>query len=565
MALALCVRSSNTALWIKAIPRKPNGYYRPLLLVILLVGFGFSLPLLNQFPFREDEAIYSFWALHFWQDPFFLTVWPDKPPIYLGALALAYQLFGASEASARWLNICFASATTAIVIATARHQWGERAALFSGVTMALSPFGLSFAPTAYTDPLLVLTGSAALYAALTRRCYWSGFWLGLAIMTKQQGLFYLPLVVAVLAASRWPRQRLRWAIFLFVSGLATIIAPIVYWDSLRWAVAPSPWDLGVKNYGALVLLPISQWAERLAEWTALAWYLLANSWGWLFVSVLLLYQAAKTVMKRPLFQVPPRHRSLSCTAGDNEQKDDHAQTSAAQRRPALFGAILLLWVIGFATLHVITNLQVWDRYLLPLVPVCALLWGAALASVAQKMQSALKWGISALWILLLVQPALSAAGGALPIGADHGDYAGLPQALNWLEQEMASDFLATRPEAEPTGFILYHHLLGWHYRFYLHEELQRRQIDLRWFPSALYLAQDATKAPHRRKFVIIPSWAPVRDLERFTGMHDINLIRRVRFAKMTVVELAPEPGQFCDWCYCRGWPEEGFATKKHYQ
>src|SRR6059058_3696768 len=92
------------------------------IIALTLVGFGLRLYLLNRFPFREDEAIYSFWALHAWHvDPLFLTVWPDKPPVFLWLLAATFRVFGSSQASARWLNIVCSTATIPVIAATARH------------------------------------------------------------------------------------------------------------------------------------------------------------------------------------------------------------------------------------------------------------------------------------------------------------------------------------------------------------------------------------------------------------------------------------------------------------
>ena len=65
--------------------------------------------------------------------------------------------------------------------------------------MALSPFAISFSPTAFVDPVLVLAGSLALCMTVFARPLSAGLWLGAAIMTKQQGLLYVPLVVAMLA------------------------------------------------------------------------------------------------------------------------------------------------------------------------------------------------------------------------------------------------------------------------------------------------------------------------------------------------------------------------------
>ena len=184
-----------------------------ILALITLAGFALRLPLLMRFPLREDEAIYGYWALHAWYvDPLFLHVWPDKPPVFLWLLSAALQLWGhgpeTAGAAARWINIMAGTLTIPVLAACARRWWGQGAAVVVALMVALNPFAISFAPTAFTDPLLVLAGSLALALIVRRRWFWSGFWLGIAIMTKQQGLLFAPLVVAcgLCAAKRPPFQ-----------------------------------------------------------------------------------------------------------------------------------------------------------------------------------------------------------------------------------------------------------------------------------------------------------------------------------------------------------------------
>ena len=549
-------------------------------IVTLLLSFGLGCPLLIRYPFRQDEAIYSVWALHFWQDPFFLTIWPDKPPVYLGALALVYKAFGASEASARWLNISCTTLTVALVIACARHLWGQRAALLAGLTLALNPFAISFAATAYTDPLLVLLGSAAIYAALHRRSYWSGVWLGLAVMTKQQGLFYVPLVLGMIMLSwarpHWPRRKnMLKEVLYWAGGTATVVAPIIYWDSLRWATAPSPWDLSMRNYGGVSGAPIAQWLPRAQSWGALAWYVLASNYLWLFVTAMLIYAmliypgmgrvllpaTARRQMKAALWPIKKRffkpHQTLTTLCAERSfmaivpttaHQMQRIKLPTRQRNSAL---LFMAWLLGFIAIHLGANIQIWDRYLLPLIPVAALLWGGYVASELRRAAPKLASVIIVTWLLLLAPPAWQAAQGGLPIGGDHGDYAGLRPALQWIKQEALAD-------SAPTRIVLYHNVLGWHFQYYLYTQIQNGQIDLRWFPNVFYLAQNATTAPHMRKFLITPSWAPARELAEFATMSRVQVIPRARFGKMRIVELAPLAAGYCDWCYCNGWPREIF-------
>lgn len=505
----------------------------------MLIGFALRLPLLNRYPFREDEAIYAYWALYSrWVDPLFLHVWPDKPPLFLWLLSLVFELWGATPAAARLLNIGCSVLTIPVLAATAHRWWGKRAALGAAAVAAASAFAVSFGPTGFTDPFLVLAGSLALAAAVRRRYFWSGVWLGAAIMTKQQGALFAPLVLAAGGLAVWERgagdrhaghldgetvhtqagfvmRRAGAALLWVVIGLAVVVLPILYWDSLRWAVAPSPWDLGARNVGAITLAAPAQWLERLRAWLALSWYLLASWPAWIGLGAVLVGACVFAGQRR------------------------------APARSWLPAAVVALWGAGFLGLHVATSVQIWDRYLLPLVILVALLagwaceeWGLRFARVRPAR---LAWAAAiAAFALLLLGPAVQAANGEFPIGGDHGAYRGLDEAFAYVEQ---------------AGGTLYHRELGWHAEFYLFDALRTGALDLRYYPSAVYLADSATKLPHKRRFVIVPDWSPVQDLAQRIAQRGLRLDQRLRAGQMTLYEITTPPSVGNGWQTCRGaWP-----------
>lgn len=491
-------------------------------LLATLAGFGLRTFLLDRFPLREDEAIYAYWALHAWRDdPMFLRVWPDKPPLYLWLLGGTLQLFGASAAGARWLNLACSTLVIPIVAATARRAWGLRAGALAAATLALNPYAISFGATAFTDPLLVLAGTLALCLAVYGRTGAAGLALGAAIMTKQQGLLFAPLVVGGLWAAAPPDGRawsvLRRSLLRMAAGAALVIAPILYWDSLRWAVAPSPWDLARRTYAALALLPLMQWPSRVAEWGGLVWHL-AGSWpAWALVAGAWL---GGVLAGRRLGRSSGGHRLIALIAG---------------------------WSAGFLLLHTATTVQAWDRYLLPLAPMLALSlgWGLArLAAVATRGPRGLAVVAAAL-LLVWTPPALRAAAGGIPIGGDHGAYAGLPAALDQV-RSLGGE-----------RYVLYHQTLGWHYRFYLYDDVDAGRVELRWFPSTVYLAGNAAKTPYPPTYLIEPEWASLPNLATHLAMHGLALSPRGRFERFRVWEVTHLPQERCGWCVSRdprAWP-----------
>jgi 4-amino-4-deoxy-L-arabinose transferase-like glycosyltransferase len=516
---------------------------------LLWLGFALMLRLLDRFALREDEAVYSYWGLHFWQiDPYFLTVWPDKPPLFLWLLAGALQLWGASQASGRLLNIMVTLLTALVVGATARRLWGQPSGLVATALYLLNPFALSFAPTIYTDPLLVLTGQLALFCAITGRGLGAGLWLAAAIMTKQQGVFYLPLIVLALWLRPGAREKIAWPVTRwgrFLLGMVLVIAPIVYWDSTRWAVAPSPWDLSVRNYGQLELAALEQWLPRTYEWAKLLWYLTASWPVWLLLAgaILVTFQ-----IRRPsgtlAFRRDDYHyfsSKLKFPYGTN------AQGALAAPSRAMM-CWLVLWSGAFLALHITTTVQIWDRYLLPLAPPLCLLVAWVFDQVIRrwwKVYSSGRIVAELVWLLCLLPPALTAARGGLPIGGDHGAYDGLTTVITRLQQEA------------PADAILYHQRLGWHYQFYLFDQVTTGVYDLRWYPTATYLAANAAQSPNQPRFLILPDWAPQPDLPLHLATRRLSMKELAHVDGMTLYRIQNQPQTGCVWCRCQGrnpWP-----------
>jgi len=558
---------------------------------IVLLAFALNLPLLNRFPLREDEALYSYWARHLLDnDPWMLTVWPDKPPLYLWMQALVFQLFGATQATARLINIAATSATTALLAVTACRLWGgatgtphsfgpveERVnrpvqsadggartastAQWSGIATALlyalNPFTISFAATAYTDPLLLFWGQLAFYLTLRHSYFGAGAALAAAIMTKQQGLLYIPLILAFTIASYNSRYqpiqqqnmaaRIEWRRFiLLLLGMATVAAPVLIWDSQRWAVAPSPWDLSVQNYGRLAMASPSTWLARAGEWRRLLWYFGGNWLGWTLYALLGVW-AIFRCGQSTINQYASHSFEIAKKQANRAAQFQECGTRLANKNAShLYPLLIMVWSIGFLLLHFVTTIQIWDRYLLPLIPMLALLLGAA----AGKSRPIYRYGgISSIALLFLLLPgAMHAARGGFPLGGDRGAYSGLTEAAGWLQQQQSAE-----PAALP--LILYQQPLGWQLQFYLYDEAQARNIEVRWFANAVTLADNAAKSSAHQRYLLQPNWNSSSDLSLQLATRNLALVEVERFGPMalfTIENLARQP---CSWCYCHATVE----------
>ncbi len=472
------------------------GVHHRYLCFLLLVGFGLRLIMLDRFRFHQDEALYSYWALHFLHDdPYFLEQWIDKPPLFIWLLAYCFKALGSSEASARLLNIGISILTIPVVAAIARRAWSPTAGVVAATVFALNPFAISYSPTAFTDPLLVLAGICSVYAAQRSRPFLAGLCLGAAIMTKQQGIFFIPLALAVVIAGNAIAKPILAAIARVGGGLTLTILPILYWDSTRWTVAPSPWDLSVRNYGALKLLSIDQWPDRVARIADLLWYLTASHIVWMALiaaCVLAVVNMGRTEL-------------------------------SFSKRNSILAILLFGWIAAYWGIHAVFSLPIWDRYFLPLAPAFALLCGWLTARLLAPGSNLWRQAVLGLWIVLLLPSSVQAARGEFPIGSDHGAYDGLRETSAWLDSH------------SPPGAVLYHQALSWHYQFYFFEN--PRDYTVRWVANPIALADDAAKRPQSARFVIAPAWQPLRNFQPHLATREFALVERAKEGQFTVYEL----------------------------
>lgn len=507
---------------------------------IVLLGFGLRLGMLDGFTLHPDEAIYAYWALYGSRiDPLFLQVWPDKPPLFLWLLGVFFTLFGPDAATARILNISFSTLSVALVAALAQRWWGVRSSLIAGLVIALNPFAICFAPTLFTDPLMEMAWLLALYTATQGRALWAGLWAGVAIMTKQQGVLLAPLALLLLWEATYQRRGERFFTLPYATtvtahwliGLLLVITPVLYWDSLRWSVAPSPWDLGARNAAGFGLAAPEMWPARLLAWSELLRYLLGAAWTWIPGAAILVLSALALFQWRP----------------------------SLRRAPAV---LLLVWGIGFLLLHVVSTVQIWDRYVLPLAPVVALLTGFGIEILlgnracsletqrgrgdpgrpAWRSRGLMPWIVllAALWLAAGAGAALQAARGELPIGGDRGGYTGVEEVARWLETQ-----------AQETQPVVYHRSLGWHLQYLLFAPIQEGRIELRWVPSAVQLADNAAKTPHRPLYWVEAAWSPEGRLELHLATRRLKLQERLRVGRFTVYEIQRQEAGDQSWRLCR--------------
>jgi 4-amino-4-deoxy-L-arabinose transferase-like glycosyltransferase len=468
---------------------------RPGLGVVVLILLGLALrlsPLLHD-PLHQDEALYGFWGrlISSGRDPWLTTVAVDKPPLVPYLIAGSQAAFGVSEFAIRMPDLAASMLSIPLVYALACRLYRDRrVGLVAAAVMALTPYPVLFGAAAFTDAVLVGWVLAACYAALSDRWGWAGLLLGLAFASKQQAVVLAPLVVGLGLIgwqSRAARGNGRVASLRFVLGLAPVVMGVLAWDAIRVANGAGAgfWNQGVESYGGLRLIWPAELEPRWHGWTRLGGYLLG--WPW----VLILFLGCVAVLLW------------------------HDLTRRPRTRAAAADLVLSGFVLGCFFLHWLVAFPVWDRYLLPLVPMVGLLLGRGVALTWDEARARSggwsdafripSWAFSVLLALLLVVSGLRASDGRIPVGGDHGAYDGLEEAVGFLR-------------ALPVGTVLYDRWLSWHYDFYLFDAYLYRA----GFAAPEWLAADAASFyDGRPRYLVIPRWESTARLERALG--DVGL------------------------------------------
>ncbi len=440
--------------------------------LLLIVWLGATLRFHSLFAntFHADEALFAGWArlIAVWRDPLLLTQAVDKPPLPFYLQALFYPLFGPAEFAARLPAFAVSILLIPLTAQLARRLTGDRtAALVAAGIVALAPLSIQFSATAFTDPLLAFWIAAALYVAAGAGRPGpaiAGLLFGLALATKYQALLFVPLLVGLARLGGWRgRDWLRMA-----GGFGAVLVVLLLWSGARPATG-GPVSLQWANIGGL--RPAYSWelwprlVETMRLWrTALGGGLLA---------------------------------AVVAVAG-------FVGARRARVRVAPTEVMLLLFLTGYIGLHWLWAVPVWDRYLLPVLPLVAVLIGRgvslALAYAAGRQLP--RWlPVAAMALLVVVQfPfAVNARLGRYPIGGRPAADGGAAQIARLLEDA-------------PYGTVLYDHWYSWHWRYQLFGE----RVYVSWFPHVDALLDDlnAFAGTGSGRYIVLPTTDAARPVLR---------------------------------------------------
>ncbi|MGW0389498.1 glycosyltransferase family 39 protein [Streptomyces sp. NPDC003042] len=245
-------------------PRWERPAYAALLLstaVLLLWNLGAS-GYANSFYSAAVQAGSESWqAFFFGSSDAGNSITVDKPPAALWPMALSVRLFGLGSWQILVPQALMGVATTGVLYAAVRRQFGPGAALLSGSVFALTPVAaLMFRfnnPDALLTLLLTVTVHCVLRAldgARTTWLVWAGVAVGLAFLTKTLQAFVILPPLALLYAVCAPTRLRRRLGQLLLAGLAMVVAG-GWWVAVveLWPAASRPYIGGSQNNSFLEL------------------------------------------------------------------------------------------------------------------------------------------------------------------------------------------------------------------------------------------------------------------------------------------------------------------------
>jgi 4-amino-4-deoxy-L-arabinose transferase-like glycosyltransferase len=503
-----------------------------LLIATLVIGVWLRFDALTQdIRFHPDEALFATFArdsaVHGqWMFPGAL----DKPPLSLYAAALSMHAVGVQlnaksvldldlrtgEFAARLPSVFAGIIAVALTYALAFTLSRQRdASLIAALLMALSPFHIAFSATAFTDPLMVTCGMAALVMAARGRPVWAGVCLALSVWSKQQGIFFLPLVLwmvfikhhvgtrysEAVAANKTRIRRTPYRVSLQF-GLPSIVCLAVFligislllaWDAVRASSqnATSLFALAaVNNNPERTFIRLDELLPRLGVW--------GSHIGMFFGTPLMTFGLIAVSAVGVAWQV---WRRL---------------------------APLIVFCVVYLVAHWLTAFNLYDRYLLPLVPLLAVIVGVGMTGWLSRIRHFNNGDSGHGTAVSLQNLLLSFVAGVMLISAYPAHYPTDDRA-----RDSAIVDLGEHLNAKPLGAILYDPWLGWELGYYLGAWPDKRRVH---YPAPDILANDALLNPDGApRYFIAPKgrdvtpWIEALKENRFTVSLDWENDRYIVF------------------------------------
>ena len=144
--------------------------------------------------FIEENKVLPFWEQFGRDEPFW------APPLFHIIIASVYGIFiwfgkSVAEFAIKFASPLFSSATLVLVYITARKLYGEKKAVWAVFFMAFLPLSMDYGIFGYVDGMLSFLAMLSIYFIANNRIVLSSITAGLAVLTKYNGAFIIPVLI----------------------------------------------------------------------------------------------------------------------------------------------------------------------------------------------------------------------------------------------------------------------------------------------------------------------------------------------------------------------------------
>lgn len=407
-----------------------------------------------------DEALFMTFARHaavggdWW-----LQGSLDKPPLTIYANALMIAFVGADTLpngvltldvyKGEFVGRLMSAFSGLLVIALSMRlaldlRRRTLAGVIVGVILPTLPMIQLYSTTVFMDMPMLALALAALLTATRRHALAAGLLLAVAFAAKPQAVFFVPLILWIV----WTKGN-RHGLMRFLTALVLGGGVLLVWDALR--PGDSVFALGAANNDFFApTLAFTTLAYRLGAW---------------------LPQSYPDVMRFSVFAI---------VLGS-------MMTAGLFYRPA---RAVSLWVIVYFAGHLMLFDTLYERYLLPVIPllvvsvVCVIsAWELPVASPHRRRGQFMRWPLKQVGTVAVC--AISLVCWYQVAAVRYDAVTSQPvYPVTLLEDAPATgrfiDTLATRLNTLPTATVIYDHWLGWSLKYYMGEWHDKRIV---YYPS----------------------------------------------------------------------------------
>lgn len=365
---------------LRALPAKSFMFIFVVGVLLRIIAFDMHETL------HMDEAIYANWSATIGHSGklLFTVAEADKPPLLYYMLGTSIFLFGPNDCAIKIPGLIIGILMIILVALIAKNLNHGNGALWASLFYALSPFEISYAPTAFAELTCVFFCLMVILFLQYRLPFLAGLFIGLALATKQTVFYFLPLYIIFYLIKFHDSHKL-FLDDLKILGLGFLI---VFVPLLVWALFFSSKGLGIffavfrSDY-----VVKSQTGFHFLKWLYYEKFVTGN-YLTLYFSLLIIFLARLLYLK------------------DFMRKMDKKSFMTV-----LEIISLILFILAYYLMISVTGYPVYSRYLLVITSLYLIVFGVSFASVLNRISEFIKYErinrfipvigfcIAAIWIL----------------------------------------------------------------------------------------------------------------------------------------------------------------------